>query len=146
VDYVKPLEIVSTMVLSGLAKTDLRGKRLQLHRILSGALLGFAIAASARTTTPLAGQHAVRIVRFGPKTLLVGVSSAGCTTLAEIADPQATARIAAACRGGQRPLQASATRTGHTVLKHENLMNHHFSTSSICENELSVPGRNRRID
>jgi len=63
---------------------------------------------------PLAGQHAVKIVRFGPKTLLVGVSSAGCTTLAEIADPQATARIAAACRGGQRPLQALATRTGHT--------------------------------
>jgi flagellar biosynthetic protein FliP len=52
---------------------------------------------------PLAGQHAVRIVRFGPKTLLVGVSNAGCTTLAEITDPQATACIAAACRGVQPP-------------------------------------------
>lgn len=62
---------------------------------------------------PLAGQHAVRIVRFGPKTLLVGVSATGCTTLAEISDPQATARIAAACRGGQRPLQSPATRSGH---------------------------------
>ena len=50
----------------------------------------------------LGGPHAVRVVRFGPKTLLVGVSAAGTTTLAELADPQATARIAAACRGGQR--------------------------------------------
>lgn len=53
-------------------------------------------------TASLGGQHAVRIVRFGPKTLLVGVSAAGSTTLAEIADPQATACIAAACRGIQR--------------------------------------------
>ena len=29
----------------------------------------------------LAGGHAVRVVRFGPKTLLVGVSAAGCQTL-----------------------------------------------------------------
>lgn len=54
-------------------------------------------------TAALGGQHTVRIVRFGPKTLLVGVSSAGATTLAEIGDPQATACIAAACRGGDRP-------------------------------------------
>ena len=52
---------------------------------------------------PLAGQHAARIVRFGPKTLLVAVSSSGCQTLAEIADPQSTDRIAAACRGAQTP-------------------------------------------
>ena len=52
---------------------------------------------------PLAGQHAARIVRFGPKTLLVAVSSSGCQTLAEIADPQSTDRIAAACRGAQMP-------------------------------------------
>jgi flagellar biosynthetic protein FliP len=54
-------------------------------------------------SAPLAGAQAVRIVRFGPKTLLVGVSSAGATTLAEITDPQATALIAAACRGQARP-------------------------------------------
>ena len=54
---------------------------------------------------PLAGQHAARIVRFGPKTLLVAVSSSGCQTLAEIADPQSTDRIAAACRGAQTPLR-----------------------------------------
>jgi len=59
-------------------------------------------------TASLGGVHAVRIVRFGPKTLLVAVSAAGCQTLAELADPQATACIVAACRGahparGPRP-------------------------------------------
>jgi flagellar biosynthesis protein FliP len=58
-------------------------------------------------SAPLAGPHAVRIVRFGPKTLLVGVSSSGCTTLAEITDPQATACIAAACRGAKPPRVAA---------------------------------------
>jgi flagellar biosynthetic protein FliP len=58
---------------------------------------------------PLAGGHAVRIVRFGPKTLLVGLSSAGPTTLAEITDPQATAVITAACRGLPRPAIAKPT-------------------------------------
>jgi hypothetical protein len=56
----------------------------------------------------LGGQHAVRIVRFGPKTLLVGVSAAGCQTLAELTDPQATACIAAACRGVYPPIRPSA--------------------------------------
>ena len=55
----------------------------------------------------LGGQHAVRIVRFGPKTLLVGVSAAGCQTLAELTDPQATACIAAACRGVYPPIRPS---------------------------------------
>jgi len=59
-------------------------------------------------TASLGGQHAVRIVRFGPKTLLVGVSATGANTLAEIADPQATACIAAACRDAQRPLREAA--------------------------------------
>lgn len=57
---------------------------------------------------PLAGPHAARIVRFGPKTLLVAVSSSGCQTLGEITDPQATDRIAAACRGPQVPPRAAA--------------------------------------
>ncbi|MFM1996080.1 MAG: hypothetical protein RLZZ111_467 [Planctomycetota bacterium] len=56
----------------------------------------------------LGGTHAVRIVRFGPKTLLVGVSSTGCQTLAELSDPQATACIAAACRGVQQPIRPAA--------------------------------------
>lgn len=45
----------------------------------------------------LGGQHVARIVRFGPKTILVGVSGATCTTLAEIDDPGATEAITAAC-------------------------------------------------
>ena len=60
----------------------------------------------------LGGQHAVRIVRFGPKTLLVGVSAAGCQTLAELTDPQATACIAAACRGVYPPIRPSAAARG----------------------------------
>lgn len=45
----------------------------------------------------LGGQHVARIVRFGPKTILVGVSGATCTTLAEIDDPDVTDTIASAC-------------------------------------------------
>jgi len=66
-------------------------------------------------SAPLAGPHAVRIVRFGPKTLLVGVSSSGCTTLAEITDPQATACIAAACRGAQPPRAAARSSAADTL-------------------------------
>jgi hypothetical protein len=57
------------------------------------------------STASLGGQHSVRIVRFGPKTLLVAVSATGCQTLAELADPQATACIAAACRGIHPPIR-----------------------------------------
>ena len=46
---------------------------------------------------PLGGPHVARIVRFGPKTILVGVSGGTCTPLAEIDDPVATERIARAC-------------------------------------------------
>ena len=49
----------------------------------------------------LGGQQSVRIIRFGPRTLLVGVSSAGCQTLAELTDPQATDRMVAACHGSR---------------------------------------------
>jgi hypothetical protein len=66
-------------------------------------------------TGTLGGAHAVRIVRFGPKTLLVGVSATGATTLAEIADPQATSLIVTACREGGRaaggPPRGTAIRT-----------------------------------
>ena len=41
-------------------------------------------------TGSLGGPHPVRVVRFGPKTLLVSVSSSGCQTLSELADPEAT--------------------------------------------------------
>lgn len=49
-------------------------------------------------TAPVAAGHTARIVRFGPKTLLVAVSASGCHTLAELTDPQATEAIATACR------------------------------------------------
>ena len=49
----------------------------------------------------LGGGQPVRIVRFGPKTLLVSVGSGGPKTLSELDDPLATEWIAAACRGEQ---------------------------------------------
>lgn len=52
---------------------------------------------------PLGGAHVARIVRFGPKTILLGVSGATCTPLAEIEDPDTTDRIVAACRPGVAP-------------------------------------------
>lgn len=61
-------------------------------------------------TAPLGGQFTVRVVRFGPKTLLVGVSASGMTTLAELADPQVTARIAAACGGQRLPARPGTPR------------------------------------
>lgn len=75
------------------------------------ALAGYRVVASRRVATlppdvfevlgegSLGGQQSVRIVRFGPRTLLLGVSSSGCHTLAELNDPQATDAIVAACRG-----------------------------------------------
>lgn len=51
----------------------------------------------------LGNQHAVRVVRFGPRTLLVGISTAGCQTLATLDDPQATERIVSACIGNRMP-------------------------------------------
>jgi hypothetical protein len=92
-------------------------KLLAVMALALGAV-GVAAAWNRRRSTPLppdvfevlgegtlGGPHAVRIVRFGPKTLLVSVSSAGCQTLAELTDPQATACIAAACRGTHAPLR-----------------------------------------
>ena len=49
----------------------------------------------------LGGGQSVRVVRFGPKTLLVSVGSGGPKTLSELDDPLATEWIAAACRGEQ---------------------------------------------
>lgn len=48
---------------------------------------------------PMGGTHVARVVRFGPKTVLVGVSGSNCTTLAVIEDPGVTDALAAACRG-----------------------------------------------
>lgn len=62
-------------------------------------------------TAALGGGHAVRVVRFGPKTLLVSVSAGGCRTLAELPDPQATDCILAACRGTHPPHAPRAAPT-----------------------------------
>lgn len=51
---------------------------------------------------PLAGTHTVRVVRFGPKTILLGLCGSSCTTLAEIDDAAVTAAIVADCRGEVR--------------------------------------------
>jgi flagellar biogenesis protein FliO len=59
----------------------------------------------------LGGPQAVRVVRFGPRTLLLGVSATGCQTLATLDDPQVTDRIVAACLGERPPRPASAARS-----------------------------------
>lgn len=69
-------------------------------------------------TSSLGGPHPVRVVRFGPKTLLVSVSSGGCQTLSEITDPEATECIARACRGQHpalRPAGRAASAAGLLV-------------------------------
>lgn len=58
----------------------------------------------------LGGGHSLRVIRFGPKTLLISASTAGCQTLAELTDPQATDRIAAACKGVGHPRQIPRSR------------------------------------
>ena len=58
-DYVKPLEVVKTMLNVGDAKTGLSVKDLLLRGFLSGALLGFAtslaITATVQTGSPIVG-------------------------------------------------------------------------------------------
>lgn len=62
------------------------------------------------------GQR-VAVVRFGPKTLLVGLTGSACSTLSELDDAAATEAIAAACqqrrvtlspRGAVRPARATS--------------------------------------
>lgn len=86
------------------------------------ALTGLWLRANARRSPPplpaevcsilgettLGGTHVARVVRFGPKTILVGVSGGVCRTLAEIDDPALTERLVAACT-------APEPRTGRGV-------------------------------
>ena len=65
----------------------------------------------------LGGQQAVRVVRFGPRTLLIGVSASGCQTLAELDDPQATERIASACRSASAGRIAPRGPRGRVLAK-----------------------------
>lgn len=85
-----------------------------------GVLVAFRLASGRRPRTlpaevfdvlgeaSLGGHHAVRVVRFGPRTLLVGLSSSGSQTLAEIDDPAITERIAAACLSRPTPRPAAS--------------------------------------
>lgn len=62
---------------------------------------------------PLAGPCNVRVVRFGPKTILLGLNGSACTALAEIDDAAVTAGIVADCAGAARPSpQAGRPRAG----------------------------------
>jgi len=72
---------------------------------------------------PLGGQHSARIVRFGPKTILIAVSGAACTPLSEIDDALVTEQLATACgmrasppcavppTGAQRPVRGDPPAT-----------------------------------
>lgn len=58
-DYLKPIDVVKTMVAAGDSKAGLRVKDLLIRGVLSGALLGFATSlaftATAQTGVPLVG-------------------------------------------------------------------------------------------
>lgn len=58
-DYIKPIDVVKTMIAAGDTKAGLQAKDLVMRGFLSGALLGFAtslaITAAAQTNIPLVG-------------------------------------------------------------------------------------------
>lgn len=84
---------VGWLVVAGLALLAARGVSRRAARPLPGEV--FALLGEA----PMGGTQVARVVRFGPKTVLVGVSGSTCTTLAVIDDPHVTETLAAACRG-----------------------------------------------
>lgn len=99
-DYLKPAEVVATMLHSGQAKADLAPKDLLIRGVLSGALLGFAtslaITATAQTNTPLVGALVfpvgfVMIVLLG---LELVTGSFAITTLAAVDRRRSWDRVA----------------------------------------------------
>ncbi len=89
-DFIKPSDVVSSMLTAGQAKADLSVRDLLLRGFLSGALLGFAtslaITATAQTNTPLVGALVfpvgfVMIVLLG---LELVTGSFATTTLAAV--------------------------------------------------------------
>ena len=89
-DFIKPADVVKTMLQSGQAKADLSVRDLLIRGVLSGALLGFAtslaITATAQTNTPLVGALVfpvgfVMIVLLG---LELVTGSFAITTLAAV--------------------------------------------------------------
>lgn len=74
-------QLVAFLAALAAAVAVLRGLTVPRHASFPSA------AVSLLGTLPLGGQHALRVVRFGRRTLLVGVSPAGCQVLAETDEP-----------------------------------------------------------
>ncbi|HVT72775.1 MAG TPA: formate/nitrite transporter family protein [Lacunisphaera sp.] len=100
-DYIKPADLVRTMVSAGDTKAGLPVKDLLLRGFLSGALLGFAtslaLTATAQTNTPLVGALVfpagfVMIVLLG---LELVTGSFAVTTLAGVAGRKTWAQVIA---------------------------------------------------
>ena len=92
----------------------------------------------------LGNGQTVRIVRFGPKTLLVSTGNGGPKTLSELDDPLATEWIAAACRGEQT-LRSLASRPasddGGSVADGANirqLVQEEDGSASVCSQQSEV--------
>ena len=92
----------------------------------------------------LGNGQTVRIVRFGPKTLLVSTGNGGPKTLSELDDPLATEWIAAACRGEQtlRSLVSRPTSDdGGSVADGANirqLVQEEDGIASVCSQQSEV--------
>jgi formate transporter len=100
-DYIKPLDVVQTMVAAGETKARLSVKDLLIRGFLSGALLGFAttlaFTATGQTNTPLVGALVfpvgfVMIVLLG---LELVTGSFAVTTLAAVAGRRSWSQVAA---------------------------------------------------
>lgn len=74
-------QLVAFLAALAAAVAVLRGLTVPRHAPFPSA------AVSLLGTLPLGGQHALRVVRFGRRTLLVGVSPAGCQVIAETDEP-----------------------------------------------------------
>lgn len=87
-------------------------------------------------SSSIGGAHPVRVIRFGPKTLLVSVSSAGCKTLSEIEDVEATACIVQACKGKPSPTRTRSQTSAAAAL----LIGAAMLTSSFAQaDDIEVP-------
>src|SRR5581483_6989184 len=99
-DFIKPTDVVKSMLTAGQAKADLSVRDLLIRGFLSGALLGFAtslaLTATAQTNTPLVGALVfpvgfVMIVLLGFE-LVTG--SFAITTLAAVDGRRAWSQVA----------------------------------------------------
>jgi formate transporter len=100
-DFIKPSDVVSSMLAAGQAKAGLSIRDLLIRGFLSGALLGFAtslaLTATAQTNTPLVGALVfpvgfVMIVLLG---LELVTGSFAITTLAAVSGRRSWAKVGA---------------------------------------------------